>query len=115
MYNITLRRDCATIVAVEKQKYYIFWVRICRLRHPACNAHALNCHTYVACQAVQYFSTLSHKRHDFRKKLLNIKCVFSCALQDLSITFIILRRIKGNIIIKEYWSSCKVLVIPVRF
>ena len=24
--------------------------------------------SYVACSAVQYFSTLSHKRHDLRKK-----------------------------------------------
>ena len=30
----------------------------------------------VACLALPNFSTLSHKRHDFRKKLLNIKCVF---------------------------------------
>jgi hypothetical protein len=30
----------------------------------------------VACLAVPYFSTLSHKRHDCRKKFLNIKCVF---------------------------------------
>jgi len=30
----------------------------------------------VAYPALQYFSTLSHKRHDFRKKELNIKCVF---------------------------------------
>jgi hypothetical protein len=29
----------------------------------------------VACPAVPYFST-SHKRHHFRKKILNIKCVF---------------------------------------
>jgi hypothetical protein len=29
----------------------------------------------VVCPALQYFSTLSHKGHDFRKKLLNIKCV----------------------------------------
>jgi predicted membrane protein len=31
----------------------------------------------VACPALQYFSTLSHKRYDFRgeKKLLNTKCV----------------------------------------
>ena len=26
--------------------------------------------------ALQYFSTLSHKRHDFRKTLLNIEFVF---------------------------------------
>jgi hypothetical protein len=31
----------------------------------------------VVCPAVPYFSTLSHKRQDFReKKLLNTKCVF---------------------------------------
>jgi hypothetical protein len=30
----------------------------------------------VACPRLQYFSTLSHKRHDIRKELLNTKCVF---------------------------------------
>jgi len=31
----------------------------------------------VACPALSYYSTLSHKRQDFRgKNLLNIKCVF---------------------------------------
>jgi len=35
----------------------------------------------VACAAVQYFSTLSHKQHDFLKKtLLNLKCVFRFSL-----------------------------------
>jgi len=32
----------------------------------------------AACPAAQYFSTLSHKQHDFRKKkmmLLKIKCI----------------------------------------
>jgi hypothetical protein len=32
--------------------------------------------SYVACPALQYFSTLSHKRRDFRKKVLNTKCGF---------------------------------------
>ena len=36
----------------------------------------------VACPAVLYFSTLSHKRHDFGgKKLLNTKCVFWFSVQ----------------------------------
>ena len=39
-----------------------------------------------------YFSTLSHKRHDFPKALLNIKCVFLFSLQRLSETFLIIRR-----------------------
>jgi hypothetical protein len=31
----------------------------------------------VVCPAVQYFSTLSHKRHDFLKlNLLDMKCLF---------------------------------------
>ena len=39
------------------------------------------------------FSTLSHKRHVFEKKLLNPKCVFWFSLQLLSEIFLILRRI----------------------
>jgi hypothetical protein len=34
--------------------------------------------------------TLSHKRHDFRKTILKIKCVFWFSLQLLSETFLIL-------------------------
>ena len=49
--------------------------------------------SYVAPLAPPSFSTLSHKRHDFRKKLLYIKCVFLFSLQLLSTTFLILRRI----------------------
>ena len=41
---------------------------------------------------VSHFSVLSHKRHDYRKKLQNIKCVFRVSLQPLPETFLILRR-----------------------
>jgi len=38
----------------------------------------------LACLTVPYFSTLSHKRHDFWKMLLNTKCLFWFSLQLLS-------------------------------
>jgi hypothetical protein len=41
----------------------------------------------VACPALPYFSSLSHKRHDFRKRLLNTKYVFWFSLPYLSESF----------------------------
>jgi len=49
----------------KSNKCYIVWVCVCSLRYPACNAHILS---PMACPALQYFSTLSHRRHCFRKK-----------------------------------------------
>jgi hypothetical protein len=49
-------------------------VYVCSLSYPACKAHA-PCYI-VICLDVPYFSTLSHKWHDFREILLNMKCVF---------------------------------------
>jgi hypothetical protein len=53
----------------KSNKYYIFLVCLCIHRYPACNTHAPCCHPVL-----QYFPTLSHKRHDLQKKkmLLNI-------------------------------------------
>ena len=57
----------------------------------------------VACPALQYFSSLFHTRHDFRKKtLLNTKCVFWFSLQLLSETFLILRRNERDMVKKFY-------------
>jgi hypothetical protein len=58
----TLRHVRATTVAVEKQS--VFWVGVCSLIYLTYNAHAPS----VACTAVLYFSTLSHKWHDKKKK-----------------------------------------------
>jgi len=54
------------------------------------------------------FSTLSHKRHDFSKKYILIKCVCWLPLQCLSETFIILKRNERDVVIYVHRSSCKV-------
>jgi hypothetical protein len=70
----------------------------------------------VASSAIPYFTTLSHKLHDFRKKKKVIEremCWFS--LQLLSEMFLILRRFQRDIITNVHRCPCKVLVIHVRF
>ena len=47
-YNVRFRCVCATIVAIEINKYSIFWTCICRCWYPACNAHAPYCHLWPA-------------------------------------------------------------------
>jgi hypothetical protein len=65
-------------------------------------------HIVICGLSQQYFSTLSHKRHDY-KKVLNIKCVWF-SLQRLIEPFFILSEtyLKSD-------SLCKVPVIIVRF
>jgi hypothetical protein len=77
---------------------------------------------HVTCPSVQYFSTPSHKRHEFRKKqkakqtkLLNTKRLFSFSLQPSSETFLILRITERDIIKNTPMSLSKVSAILVRF
>jgi hypothetical protein len=62
----------------------------------------------VACLTVPYFSTLSHKRHDFREKVIEHKMCVLIFSQLLFETFLILKRIQRDIIINVHRSSCKV-------
>jgi hypothetical protein len=63
----------------------------------------------VAFPAPSYFFTLSHKRHDFRKTIIEHKmCVLS-----FSTSFV--RNIQRDIIINVQRFSCKVPVILVGF
>jgi hypothetical protein len=112
-YSLILRRVSVTIVAVENQ-YYIFCVCAYNLNHLACKAHAPYCPLWPV-WLYHIYSFYLINGTIFRKKLWNRKCMFWFSLRILSETFLILRRIQRDIIINIHRSSCKVLIILVRF
>jgi len=60
----------------------------------------------LACPAVQYFSTLSHKKARFSgKKLVNTKCVFGVSLLLFPETLLILGRTERDMGKNIYWSA----------
>ena len=89
-------------------------VCICSLRQPGCNAHA----PYCRLLSTQLYNVFPHYLINgtiFRKKLLNIKCVFWFPLQLFSETFLILRTTERDVIEYVYRSSCKVPFNLVQF
>jgi hypothetical protein len=78
--------------------------------------HAMHMHHILICglSDSNLFSTLSHKRDDFRKTLFNINSLFWVSLQLLSETFLILKRNERDMIINVHRSSRNVPVSHVR-
>jgi hypothetical protein len=78
--------------------------------------HAMRVRHIVVCGLPRFttFSAFAHKRHDFRKKVTEHKmCVLILSIK-LAETFLILRKVKLDMITNVCRSSSKVPVIIVR-
>jgi hypothetical protein len=99
-------RSCNPLLQRKSNKYYIFWVCVCSLSYPACNAHGPNCHLWPVWPSC--FSTLSHKRHDFRRNIIEHKMwVLILSTNFFSETLLILRIIHRGAIVNVHKSLCK--------
>jgi hypothetical protein len=96
-----------------KAMCYIFWVCVCRLSYRAYNVHAPYCKLRPA-RLCNIFFTLSHKRNDFRKNVIEHRMRVLILSTTLTETFLILRETERKKKKNPYWSSRKVPVILVR-
>jgi len=114
--NVTLRRVHPTIFDFENPyAFHILSVSLALLMQHARLPRRIIL-SIVACLAVLYFSTLSHKRQDFREK----KCIeIKVRVLIFFTTFVVSntsipRSTERDIVINVHRSSRKVLII-VRF
>jgi hypothetical protein len=108
-----VRKHCCCGKAVSA--YYIHecvFVAYSSGRQSACAI--LYCHLWPV-WFYHIFTALSHKRHDFWKKIFKHKmCVFISSINCLK-KILILRIIQRDVIINVYRFTCNVPVILVRF
>jgi len=48
VWHNTVARSCNHCLQWKSSKYYIFWMCVCSLSYPACNAHEPYCHQWPA-------------------------------------------------------------------
>jgi hypothetical protein len=126
--------DGSIILIQDRQHLYNITMR-CVSRNHCCSGEAISityseyvpvalvfqramcmCHIIllsVASLAVHYFSTLSHKWHNFWKQNIEHGMCVLIVFTNFVETFLILRKIRWDII-NVYRSLCKVCVILVR-
>ena len=87
--------------------YYIFWVCVCSLSYPACNAYAPYCHLW----SVQLYNIFPHylingpifeKKKSYWTQNVCFDFLYNFCLK----TFLILRRTEREMIKNVCWSSC---------
>jgi hypothetical protein len=101
-----MKRLRVTIVAVEKQlsiKCYECVSVALLIQHEKRMRRIIL--SSVACLPLQNFHTFYHKRHDFRKRVIEHEMCFDFLYNILSETFLILRRIQRDVIINVHRSS----------
>ena len=101
------------LLQFQSNNYYMFRMCVYSLRYLAWIVHAPYCHLWP----VWVYLIFPHPINgtNFEKMLLNIKFVFWFSLQRFPETFHLLKRNERDMTKTEYWSSCKVAVILVRF
>ena len=103
-YNVTLRRDRATIVVVEKQEVLrILNVCFCSLTYPARYAHAPYCHLWP----VRFYNIFPHYLTNgtiFENMLLSLKWCFDFLFNVCLKRFMILKITERDMIINVHIS-----------
>jgi hypothetical protein len=99
----------------KSNKYYAFWVCVCRLSYPASTAHVV--FYTVICGlsgSAIFFCIISYTARGRENVIEHKMCVLIFSTTFVS-KFLILKRIQRFIIINVQRSSCKVTVVLVGF